>query len=204
MPPKRQQIKRETDLQMISDWIEPGSRILDLGCGRGVLLEYLKKTRNTYGVGVDVSPNKIARCVRRGINVYHGDASEFLDEMPDHYFDWVILSRMVQELSDPGEIIDKALRVGRHLAVGFVNYGFWLNRWSLLKTGENIRNEVYPEPWERSHRGNPVSIHGFESFCQRNGIRIRQHAYLKGDWRTPISVMPNLLAGYAIYHLVRE
>jgi methionine biosynthesis protein MetW len=198
---RRHQIKRETDLQLISDWIEPGARVLDLGCGRGILLEHLQQTKGIYGLGVDLDPAKVAGAVKRGVNVYQGDAEALMAEIPDRFFDWVVLSRMLQELPRPGQVIDAALRVGRRLAVGFVNHGYWRNRWALLRTGARVRNEVFPHAWHEALPGIPVAIHDFESFCVARGYRLPQAIYLAGDWKAPVRVLPNLRAGYAVYQV---
>lgn len=200
---RRTHIKRATDLQIISNWIESGASVLDLGCGRGVLLQHLQHKKGAYVVGVDNDLAKVQRCIKRGVNVYQGDAESFMNEIPEQFYEWVILSRTVQELSRPGEIILKALEVGRNVAVGFVNYGFWLNRWQMMVSGSRVTNEVFPLSWESGTPYNPVTIHGFELFCQGKGIDIPSRVYLKGDWQTRMNFLPNLMAGYAVYHLRR-
>lgn len=199
----RNDVKRETDLQLISDWVEPGDRVLDLGCGRGVLLEYLHQTKQTYGVGVDTDLSKVRSCVKRGVNVYQGDAEQILGEFADDSFDWVVLSRTVQELERPGTVIEAALRVGKRLAVGFVNHGYWRNRWSILRTGDRVTNDVYPHGWAEGSPHNPVTVHSFEAYCRRAGLILEHVVYLRGDWKTPCHRLPNLRAGYVIYVVSR-
>jgi methionine biosynthesis protein MetW len=152
-------------------------------------------------LGVDASLEKVQSCVKRGVPVYHGTAESLLKEFPDGYFDWIILSRMVQELAHPGELIRESLRVASNVAVGFVNHGFWLNRWSTLRTGSRPTNEVFPLSWEDGHPYNPVTIQGFNQFASTKGITVANSIFLKGDWRKRTSVLPNLTAGYAVYHL---
>lgn len=199
----RQHIKRETDLQIISGWIGEGARVLDAGCGRGILLEHLAKSRRIYGLGVDISPAKVASCVKRGVNVYQGDAQRLLGEFADNSFDWVILSRTLDEVGRPAEILGESLRVGRRVAVGFVNHGYWLNRWSLLATGVRTCNEVFPSPWEEATPSNPVSIAAFEAYCARASVRIDGVVHLRGDWRRPCRWWPAIRAGYAVYSVSR-
>lgn len=191
--------KRQADFQIISNWIDPGSRVLDLGCGRGVLLEHLTQTKEITGIGVDTDLHKIQSCVRRGVNVYQGDAESFLSEFPDDFFDWVILSRTLPEMPNPGRVVAESLRVGKKLAVGFINHAYWLNRWSIICKGHRVQNEVYPNAWYEDNPSNPVSIHGFETFCREKEYRIKASTYLCGDWRTPVTRWPNLRSGYAIY-----
>lgn len=199
MTSSRSNIKRETDLQLISEWIEPGARVLDLGCGRGVLLEHLQQTKQIYGVGVDNAIDKIQSCVKRRVNAYQGDAESFLAEFEPGAFDWIILSRTIQELERPADTLRAALRVGKRLAIGFVNQAFWLNRWSILRTGERIRNDVYPHTWRDGPPAHPLTIANFEAFCRDEGYPIERRVYLRGDWKTPCHRAPNLLAGYAVY-----
>ncbi len=198
---QRHEIKRQSDFQTISGWIKDGQRVLDIGCGRGILLEHLIRTRNIRALGVDTNLEKVKSCVKRGVPIYHGDAESLLNEFPDNYFDWIILSRMVQELSAPGELIDEALRVSANVAVGFVNYGFWLNRWSTLRTGSRPTNQVFPLSWESGRPYNPVTIQGFNEFARRKNIDVANAVFLKGNWKDQTDFFPNLFAGYAIYHL---
>ena len=197
----RHQIKRETDLQIISEWIGDGQSVLDVGCGRGILLEHLIRTKAARAVGVDASIDKVQSCVKRGVSVYHGDAGSLLGEFSDQFFDWIILSRTIQEMNNPGELIRESLRVAGNVAIGFVNYGFWLNRWTTLLTGSRPTNEVFPLSWDNGAPYNPVTVKGFEAFAGQHGIQIVDAIFLKGNWKTRTTLLPNLCAGYAIYRL---
>lgn len=195
--------KRTVDMQIIGDWVDPNTRVLDLGCGRGVLLDYLVQTKRVSAIGVDLDFNKIAACVRRGLAAYQGDMMDFMRAFPDKHFDRVICSRTVQELDDPMSVIFEALRVGRALTVGFVNHGFWKNRLHTLVRGRKIRNAVYTTEWFESRPANPVTIADFEYFCAAKSIRMARRAHLSGNWRQPCRALPNLFAGYALYDLAR-
>lgn len=198
-----QVVKRTVDMEIIGDWVEPGTRVLDLGCGSGVLLDYLVQTKQVQAVGVDLDFARISACVRRGLSVYQGDMTEFMRAFPEKHFDRVICSRTVQELADPTAVILEALRAGRALTVGFVNHGFWKNRFNTLVQGRKIRNEVYTTEWFESRPANPVTIADFEYFCAAKGIRIARRAHLAGNWRDACRWRPNLFAGYALYDLAR-
>ncbi len=193
--------KRSVDMQIMRDWVEPGSRILDLGCGRGVLLEYLKQTRQTEGVGVDLSPEKIHDCVKRGLSAYLGDMMDFMGSFPDNHFDRVVCSRTLQELDSPAKVIREALRVSQNLTIGFVNFAYWKNRISMLLYGRRLENEVYPTNWADSRRGNPLSVRQFESYCKDQKIHIARKVFLRGDWKRETTLAPNWVCGYAIYDL---
>lgn len=188
-------------MQIMRDWVEPKSRVLDLGCGRGVLLDFLKNSRKAEVVGVDLDPSKIHSCVKRGLNAYLGDMMEFMQAFPDKHFDRVLCSRTVQELDDPTMVIKEALRVSKNVTMGFVNHGYWRNRMSMLASGTKVRNEVYPEAWWDSRLSNPVSVNQFEAFCAEHGFEIERSVYLRGNWKREAKRFPNWFCGYAIYDL---
>jgi len=193
--------KRQADFQIIARWVNEGDRVLDLGCGRGVLLEYLQQKKSIYGVGVDIDFDKILSCVKRGVPAYQGDIRAILANFPDDAFDRVIFSRTVEHLEEPDAILAEGLRVGRHVTVGFINKGFWVNRVNSLLKGRRTVNEVYSKPWYESLPSNPFSVAEFEDYCDARKIVIENRVYLGGDWRTECSKLPNLMAGYAIYNL---
>lgn len=198
-----QVVKRTVDMEIIGDWVDPNTRVLDLGCGSGVLLDYLVQKKKVSAVGVDLDFNKITACVRRGLAAYQGDMTAFMRAFPEKHFDRVICSRTVHELADPTSVILEALRVGRALTVGFVNHGFWKNRINTLVQGRKIRNEVYTTEWFESRPANPVTIADFEHFCAVKGIRVARRAHLAGNWRDPCRFGPNFFAGYALYDLAK-
>jgi methionine biosynthesis protein MetW len=170
--------KRTVDMQIIGDWVEPNTRVLDLGCGPGALLDYLVQSKKVSAVGVDLDLTRITACVRRGLAAYQGDMTSFMRAFPDKHFDRVICSRTVHELGDPTAVILEALRVGRALTVGFVNHGFWKNRIDMLVRGRKLRNPVYTTEWFESRPANPVTIADFEHFCAAKDIRIARRAHL--------------------------
>lgn len=202
MVSERRALKRKTDFQIISEWIVPGSSVLDLGCGRGIFAEHLQRDLGCYVVGVDLDIEKVRSCVKRGINVYQRDIQEALAAFEAGSFDYVVCSRTLQQLHEPKAVLDEALRVGRRFVVGFVNDAFWRNRWCHLVHGRRVINEVFPEPWHRSRPVNPVTIGSFEAYCAEAKIHIQRRAFLGGDWQTPQNMLPNLLAGYAIFELL--
>lgn len=193
--------RRQVDFQIIAKWVEDGDRILDLGCGRGILLEYLQQKKSIYGVGVDIDFDKILSCIKRKVTAYQGDVRASLAQFPDGAFDRVIFSRTVEQLEDSAEIIAEGLRVGKRATIGFVNAAYWLNRWYFARYGARILNEVYPRPWYQSLPTNAFSILEFEKFCEQAGIRIVQRVHLRGDWCETCHFLPNLMAGYAIYDI---
>ncbi|WP_269525665.1 methionine biosynthesis protein MetW [Coraliomargarita parva] len=195
--------KRQVDFQVIAEWVNEGDRVLDLGCGRGVLLEYLKQKKSIYGLGVDIEFDKVLSCVKRGVPAYQGDIRSILAKFPDGAFDRVIFSRTVEQLDSPDAILAEGLRVGGRVTVGFVNHGYWVNRLNYLLKGQRTLNDVYPKPWYSSLPANPFSIDEFESFCRDRGIHIRNRVLLSGNWKGEQKFLPNLFSGYGIYDLSR-
>ena len=195
--------KRTVDMQIIGEWVKPASRVLDLGCGRGALLDYLVQTKNVSAVGVDLDFLRITACVERGLSAYQGDMTGFMRQFPDRHFDRVICSRTVQELDDPSAVILEALRAAHAVTVGFVNHGFWKNRIGALIGSRKVRNEVYTTEWFESRPTNPLTVADFEHFCAVKGIRIVRRVHLGGNWHKPCQLMPNIFAGYALYDLTR-
>jgi methionine biosynthesis protein MetW len=196
--------KRTVDMRVIGDWIEPQSRILDLGCGRGELMAYLVQAKQVAALGVDLDFGRVRACVSRGLCAYQGDMTGFMRAFPDRHFERVVCSRTVHELSDPAAVILEALRVGRSVTVGFVNHAFWKNRIDGLIRGRKVLNAVYTTRWHESRPTNPLSIADFEDFCRLHSIEVIRRVHLLGDWRTPCPLLPNLLAGYALYDLARR
>ena len=205
----RYEVKKEADFRAIDDWVAPNDKVLDLGCGRGLLLEHLRETKEVRGLGVDWELNNSTFCVARKVPIYQEEILSALTKFNENSFEWVIFSRMVESLPEPGRILKQALRVGRKVAVSFVNHGYWRNRWNFLLHGKRVCNDVYPHQWESSHLSNHFSIREFEDFClrlQAEGMKVRlgRRMFYRGDWVKSCSAFPNFRAGLAIYELVKE
>ena len=132
-----------------------------------------------------------------------------LAKFDDDSFDWVIFSRMVESLPEPGEILKQALRVGKRMAVSFVNHGYWRNRWNFFLKGKRVCNEVYPHQWESSYLSNHFSLGELEEFCQRlktEGMKVHlgRKVFYRGDWIKKCNFMPNLRSGLAIYEIIKD
>ena len=159
--------KRKIELRTIGEWIAEGESVLDLGCGRGILLSELARQKNIYGVGVDSDFEKISRAIKRGVNAYHGDIMDLLSAFDDDSFDWIICSRTLPELENAKEVVSEALRVGKRVAVGFVNHAYWRNRLNMAVRGERIVNEVFPAKWDSARPMNAISVNSFKEFAPK-------------------------------------
>ena len=199
----RTEAKKEADFRVIDEWVGQGESVLDLGCGCGILLEHLAKTKQVRGLGVDIDIEKVIGCVSRAAPVYQGDVRKTLAGFPDDSFDWIVFSRTMEELNNPCEVIEKALQVARRVVVSFVNHGYWRNRLHYFLNGSRIINDVYDKAWHERVPINPVAIRDFENFCRDRNLVLRRRVCLGGDWKTHRRVLPNLLAGVAIYEVGR-
>ena len=189
------------DLQIIADLVPAGARALDLGCGDGALLDYLRAAKGVEGRGIERSEAGVLACVRRGLSVRQGNLQEGLADYPDKNFDVVILSQTLQFLNDPAMILGEMLRVGRLAIVSFPNWGHWHCRLQLLFAGRIPPPPDYPQPWHDVPRRQPFSAADFLDFCRARNIIIRRAAYVSGE--KTIKRAPNLLARTAIFALER-
>lgn len=190
------------DLAVIAGMVPPAARVLDLGCGEGELLEYLKLHKDVRGRGIERSEGGVLACVRRGLSVRQGNLQEGLADYPDQNFDVVILSQTLQFLNDPPMILDEMLRVGRLAVVSFPNMGFWRCRLELLLRGRMPAAPDYPQAWYDVPRRQAFTAADFLNFCRERGIAISEAVYLDG--RRQVSLFTNLAARTAVFALQRE
>jgi methionine biosynthesis protein MetW len=135
------------DLAAIAAMIRPGTRVLDVGCGDGALLEHLVRTKGVDGRGIELSQQNVNACVTRGLSVMQGDADTDLSEYPSGAFDAVILSNTIQATERPKLVLDHLLRIGRRTAVSLPNFGYWKVRMALLATGRMPRTKNLDYSW---------------------------------------------------------
>lgn len=197
-------LKKKIELKAICEWVGEGDKVLDLGCGRGILLNELVQRKRVYAVGVDSDFAKISLCIKKGVNAYHGDIMDMLGSFGDGAFDWIVCSRTLPELENASDVIFESLRVARCVAVGFINYAYWRNRLGVLFTGDRVVNEVYPDRWESARPMNSISVNSFRNFCRKNNIQIRREHFLRGDWETSCKFMPNVFSGYALFEISKK
>jgi methionine biosynthesis protein MetW len=149
------------DLLMIADMVEPGTRVLDVGCGDGALLKLLAEWRNVDARGIELSREGVANCVTRGLAVIQGDADTDLVDYPDDSFDYVILSQTIQATRNPRRVLEQMLRIGRRAIVSFPNFGHWRVRRDLLLKGRMPVTENLPDAWYETPNIHFCTIHDF-------------------------------------------
>jgi methionine biosynthesis protein MetW len=162
------------DLQLIADMVEPKTRVLDVGCGDGALLDYLGHFKQVDGRGVELSQAGVNACVTQGLSVVQGDADTDLSQYPDGAFDYVILSQTLQATRDPRLVIENLVRIGRKAIVSFPNFGHWKVRWNLLWTGRMPETEAIPERWYNTPNIHFCTILDFVDLCAEIDIEIEQ------------------------------
>ncbi|MBT3238198.1 MAG: methionine biosynthesis protein MetW [Rhodospirillaceae bacterium] len=158
------------DLQFIARMIEPGSRLLDVGCGRGALLEYLVNEKQVDGRGIELSTEGVNACVIRGLSVIQGDANTDLKNYPDDAFDYVVLSQTLQAMTAPKEALEQMLRIGKRAIVSFPNFAHWRIRLHLLLKGRMPVSETLPDQWYDTPNIHFCTIKDFTELCREMGI----------------------------------
>lgn len=193
------------DLAVISEWIEPGSRILDLGCGDGTLLDHLARTRGVRGYGLEIDATKLSACVARGVNVIQADVDDGLKDFGTDSFDYVVLTQTLQALIRPDLALTEILRVGRKAIVTFPNFGHWRVRAQLLR-GRMPLTPSLPDQWYDTPNIHLCTVRDFEALCAARHWTCLKRSLLDGALREGrrINVLPNLFGEVALYLLEDE
>jgi methionine biosynthesis protein MetW len=195
------------DLQVMADLIAPGSRVLDVGCGDGALLELLQREKKVDGRGVELSQRGVNECVARGLSVIQGDADSDLVYYPDKGFDYVLLSQTLQATRNPRLVLEHLLRIGRHVVVSFPNFGHWRVRSSLFFKGRMPVTADLPYSWYDTPNIHFCTIRDFVGLCTEVGATVESAIALNdGGQRIGLS-MPwwfwNFFGQQAVFLLKR-
>lgn len=169
------------DLLRIAEWIEPGSRVLDLGCGDGRLLDYLRRTRQVRGAGVELDDERMITAVRRGVRVIQQNLEEGLALFDDKQFDTVVLSQTLQSMHHTEHILREMARVARYGIVSFPNFGYWPHGWSILR-GRMPVNDQMPYQWYDTPNIHLCTLRDFQDLAARLGLRVTHLAAFSGTW----------------------
>jgi methionine biosynthesis protein MetW len=195
------------DLRLVASMIEPGSRLLDVGCGDGELLSHLVHYKDVDGRGMELSQSGVNACVRHGLSVIQGDADNDLDAYPARAFDYVVLSQTLQATRNPRKVIANLVRIGRHAIVSFPNFGQWRSRLYLLFRGRMPMTQHLSAPWYETPNIHLCTIRDFLALCAEDGIKVERSVTLD-RWGRPFRLNPqgalaNLLAEQGLFLLSR-
>ena len=169
------------EFKVISKFIEERSRVLDVGCGDGILMEYLSKNKVVDVRGLEISKEKVKKCLSKGLAVIEGDAENDLKQFPDLSFDYVILSQTLQAFMSPENVIENLLRVGKKVIVTIPNFGHWKVRLDLLFKGTMPVTKSLPHQWHNTPNLHMCTIKDFSEFCDNKKIKFIKSLALNGE-----------------------
>jgi len=191
------------DLQLIASWITPGAKVLELGCGEGDLLLWLRQNRQVKERGIEIKESKVVKCIEKGISVLQGDINREIMDYPDRAFDFAICSQTLQQVYDPVFLIRSMLRVAGRCVVSFPNFGHYKTRVQLMFTGCAPVTKELPYEWYDTPNIRVLSLRDFENFTRQAGFRILKKAAINTKNHQMegkvITFLPNLLATYGIF-----
>jgi methionine biosynthesis protein MetW len=188
-----------TEIEVISGWIAPAARVLDLGCGDGRLLQHLWQAKQAPGYGVEIADAHVLECIRNDVNVLQMDLEDGLSAFRDGSFDSVILSETLQAIHRQEPLLKDMLRVGREAIVSFPNFGYWKARIQIAFAGHMPVSKELPYQWYDTPNVHHCTLIDFEALCAKLGIRILERVVLRDG--SPVAVLPNLLGSLAVYRI---
>ncbi|MEO8333111.1 MAG: methionine biosynthesis protein MetW [Gallionella sp.] len=188
------------DFAAIAAWIPQGASVLDLGCGDGSLLRFLRDTRKVRGYGVEISDANIVACIKNNVNVIQGDLDSGLSGFETLSFDFVILSQTLQATRHTEALVQEILRVGREGIVSFPNFGYWKARLNVLRGNMPVSKDL-PYQWYDTPNVHLCTLHDFEDFCAIQKVQILGRRVMSGG--SEVNLLPNLLGSTAVYRFKR-
>jgi len=197
-----------SDFRLIANLIENDSKVLDIGCGDGELLQYLKKEKNIDVRGLEISQESVSKAISRGISAIQGDCEKDLHNYPDNHFDYVILSKTLQALKDPKSSIEEMLRIAKFAIISFPNFAHFQNRFQLFFGGKMPVRKSIPYQWYDTPNIHFCTIKDFENLCHQMNIAIKRRTYLSSKNRVIYSmikrIFANFFAEYGIFLISKD
>ena len=196
------------DFKEILRLVRPNTRVLDVGCGEGDLLELLTREKGVDGQGLEISPSGVAACLAKGIAAVQGDGDRDLDHFPTQAFDYAILSKTLQQMREPRHVLIELMRIADRALVSVPNFGHWRMRWALLTQGRMPETKALPDPWWSTPNIHLCTLRDFTTLCAELGLRIEACAAVSPDQPArsidPARPVENWRAETALFLLTRE
>lgn len=194
------------DFQIISKWVKPKSRVLDLGCADGSLMNHLQNTKQIQGYGLERDAKNIAKCINNDVNVIQMNLNDGLPSFDDQSFDYVTLSLTLQSIKRATELIDEMMRVGKEGIISFPNFGYWKIRLQLALGGKMPVSKRLPYEWHDTPNIRLCTIKDFEQFCIDRDIQILESRVLNNQYKSNLtqSILPNLFGSIAMYRISKR
>jgi methionine biosynthesis protein MetW len=196
------------DFKEILRLVRPNTRVLDIGCGEGDLLELLTQEKGVDGQGLEISPSGVAACLAKGIAAVQGDGDRDLDHFPTQAFDYAILSKTLQQMREPRHVLIELMRIADRALVSVPNFGHWRMRWALLTKGRMPETKALPDPWWSTPNIHLCTLRDFTTLCAELGLRIEACAAVSPDQPArsidPARPIENWRAETALFLLTRE
>lgn len=189
-------IAARADFSTIAGWVAPSARVLDLGCGDGSLLAYLRESRRVSGYGIEIDDAGVLASIGNGVNVLQSDLESGLAGFDDQSFDSVILSQTLQAMRHIEELVAEMLRVGHEAIVSFPNFGHWSHRLQVL-SGRMPVSKSLPYQWYNTPNVHLCTVADFDAFCETRAFHVLERVVLRDGER--VGLLPNLLGSLAIY-----
>ena len=190
----------------INDWISRDSKVLDLGCGDGSLLNDLRKEKSASGLGIEIDAEKIKSCLKKGISVIEQDIDSGLENFGNQSFDYVVMSQSIQALKKPEVALEEIVRIGKECIVSIPNFANIKCRLQLFFKGQMPVSSALPYDWYSTPNLHLCSLEDFEELCKKSKIKIveRKLSKINGEESILMKLLPNLFSEVALYKLVKE